>query len=58
MPHVDKNTVRSVIRRAGQSCVAVMDKECTSLTPTQVQFDELWSFAQKKTAKKRLKAIT
>jgi transposase-like protein len=46
--HVDKNTVCNIIRRAGQSSAAVMDKECTSLTPTQVQFDELWSFAQKK----------
>jgi hypothetical protein len=45
---VDKNTVRGVIRRAGQSSMAVMDKECMSLTPTQIQFDELWSFAQKK----------
>jgi hypothetical protein len=46
--NVDKNTVRGVIRRAGQSSKAVMDKECTSLTPTQVQFDEPRSFAQKK----------
>jgi hypothetical protein len=45
---VDKDTVNRVILRAGEHCAHVPFDLLTSLDMTEVQLDELWTFAKKK----------
>jgi len=54
---LDKNLVNRVILRAGEHCAAVLSTLLRSLSLTEVQLDELWSFVKKsKVLQKRMKA--
>jgi transposase-like protein len=45
---LDKDTVNRVILRAGEHCANVLSGLLTSLSLTEVQLDELWTFVKKK----------
>ena len=45
---LDKDTVNRVILRAGEHCANVLSELLTSLSLTEVQLDELWTFVKKK----------
>jgi len=45
---LDKDTVNRVILRAGEHCANVLSGLLTSLSLTEVQLDELWTFVKKR----------
>ena len=46
---VDKDTVASWLKRAGEHCEEVTDYLLRDLKLSQVQIDEIWSFVKKRT---------
>ena len=54
---IDKDTVNRVILRAGEHCERVLSSLLSSLSLTEAQLDELWTFVKKRRllAKKSLK---
>ncbi len=45
---IDKDTVNRVILRAGEHCELVLSSLLSSLSLTEVQLDELWTFVKKR----------
>ena len=50
---VDKDTVASWLKRAGEHCEEVTDYLLRDLKLSQVQIDEIWSFVKKQKSEAR-----
>ena len=45
---LDKNTIMSLLVRAGERCSDLMDAKMRNLTCKRLEFDEIWGFVGKK----------
>ena len=54
---LDKDAVNRVILKAGEHCMRVLDNLLVQLGLTEIQLDELWSFIEKKTLPRMIKAM-
>jgi transposase-like protein/IS1 family transposase len=45
---LDRNTIMSLLVRAGERCAAVMDEKMRNLSCARLEFDEIWGFVGKK----------
>jgi transposase-like protein/IS1 family transposase len=50
--NLDRNTIMSLLIRAGHRCQRVMDRTIVHLTVRDVEADEIWGFVQKKEGRK------
>src|ERR1700722_6608683 len=41
---LDRNTIMSLLVRAGERCAAVMDEKMRNLSCQKLEFDEIWGF--------------
>jgi transposase-like protein/IS1 family transposase len=46
--NLDRNTIMSLLVRAGERCAAVMDEKMRNLSCARLEFDEIWGFVGKK----------
>jgi transposase-like protein/IS1 family transposase len=46
--NLDRNTIMSLLVRAGERCAAVMDEKMRNLSCARLEFDEIWGFVAKK----------
>src|SRR5437870_9858508 len=45
---LDRNTIMSLLVRAGERCQSLMDERMRNLSLKHLQIDEIWTFVQKK----------
>ena len=45
---LDRNTIMSLLVRAGERCQSLMNTKMRGLTLKHIQIDEIWTFVQKK----------
>jgi transposase-like protein/IS1 family transposase len=50
---VDRNTIMSLLVKAGERCQSVMDSKLRNLRMAHIQIDEIWTFVQKKNRRVR-----
>jgi hypothetical protein len=46
--NLDRNTIMSLLVRAGERCADLMDSKMRNLPCTRLEFDEIWGFVGKK----------
>ncbi len=46
--NLDRNTIMSLLVRAGEKCAALMDAKMRNLSCTRLEMDEIWGFVGKK----------
>ena len=51
---MDRNTILSLLERAGAQCQKLMQRKIEHITVKDVQVDEIWGFVQKKEARRRI----
>jgi transposase-like protein/IS1 family transposase len=52
--NLDRNTIMSLLVRAGQRCQKLMDSKIVNLTVRDVEADEIWGFVGKKEGRKTI----